>query len=72
MPLPKRRRGGVKLISEDQLLSALYSEISTQCTAELAVLHLLSRYDLDLDDLCHLLLGLYSSSKPTFRKLTFS
>ena len=58
----KTRRGNVKLTSEDELIHAVDSAISSQHTAELAVLHLLNQYDLDLDDLRRLLLGLFSSS----------
>jgi hypothetical protein len=61
MPPRNRRRGGVQLNSEDELVRALDSEISSQHTAELAVLHLLNRYDFDLDDLRRLLLGHFSS-----------
>jgi hypothetical protein len=63
---PRQQR--CKLTSEDQLThqSAFDSEISSQCTAELEliVLHLLDDYDFDLDDLGHILLGLYFSLKP--------
>ena len=52
---------GVRLNSKGgELLRALDSEISSQHTAELAVLHLLNRYDFDLGDLRCLLLGLFS------------
>ena len=43
-PQNRRRGGGVQLKSKDELLRALDSEISSQHTAELAVLHLLNRY----------------------------
>jgi len=53
--------GEVELTSEDELVQALDSAISSQPSAELAVLHLLNVYDFDLDNLRRLLLGLFSS-----------
>ncbi len=61
MPPKKRRRGEVELTSEDELVQALDSAISSQHTTELAVLHLLNGYDFDLNNLRRLLLGLLSS-----------
>lgn len=55
--LPRQQR--CKLISEDKLISAFESELSSQSTPELAVVHLLSHYDVDLDDLGDILFGLY-------------
>jgi hypothetical protein len=60
-----------KLISEGQLINAFESELSSQYTAELAVLQLLRHYDFDLDELRCLLLSLCSSLKLTFSKLIF-
>lgn len=57
----KRRRGEVELTSQDELLQALNSAISSQHSAELAVLHLFKSYDFNLDDLRRLLLGFFSS-----------
>ena len=51
----------VKRKSMYNLCAVLDSEISNKGSAELAVLHLFNTYDLDLDDLQRLLLGLYSS-----------
>ena len=42
-------------------LDALNSAVSSQNSAELALLHLFKSYDFDLDDLRRLLLGLFSS-----------
>jgi len=53
----KRRRGEVELTSEDELLQALNSAISSQHSAELAVLQLFKSYDFNLDHLRRLLLG---------------
>ena len=61
MPPVKRRRGEVKLTSEDELVQALDSAICSQHTAELAVLYLFNNYDFDLDNLRRILLGLFSS-----------
>ena len=57
----ERQRGEVELTSEEELIEALDSAISSQHTAELAVLHLLKNYSFDLDELSHLLRGLFSS-----------
>lgn len=57
----KRRRGEVELTSKDELLDALNSAVSSEKSAELAVLHLFKSYDFNLDDLRRLLLGLFSS-----------
>jgi hypothetical protein len=58
-----------KLTSGDQLANALESEISSQHTVELAVLHMLSCYIFDPNDLHRLLLG-QSFLKHIFSKLT--
>ena len=57
----QRRRGEVELTSEDELRQALDSAISSQRSAELALLHLFKSYDFNLDHLRRLLLGLFSS-----------
>jgi len=57
----KRRRGEVEVTSQDTLLEALNSAISSQKSAELAVLHLFKAYDFNINDLRCLLLGLFSS-----------
>ena len=57
----KRQRGEVELTSEEALIQALDAAISSQHTAELAVLHLLKNYGFDLDELRRLLQGLFSS-----------
>jgi hypothetical protein len=64
-PRKKRRRGVVKL-TEDKLIGVLDSAISSQGSAELAVLHLFNCYDFDLDDLRRLLLGSCSFLKRIF------
>lgn len=53
LPPRKRRRGETVY----QLNEALDSAISSQGSAELAVLHLFNRYNFNFDDLHRLLLG---------------
>jgi len=54
MDIPrKRRRGELKV----KLIDALDSAISSQGSAELAVLHLFNRYDFDIGNLVLLLQG---------------
>ena len=58
----RKRRGTVK-ITEDKLIAALESAISSQGSAELALLHLFNSYDFHLANLQQLLQGSYSSLK---------
>ena len=62
-PPRKRRRGKVKVTS-DKLSTIFDSAICSKGSAELAVLHLLDRYELNLDDLRRLISGWYSSLIP--------
>jgi hypothetical protein len=59
-PNNKRRRGEKK-VDGNNLRAVLDSAISNKGSAELAILHLFNTYDIDLDELQNLLLGLYSS-----------
>lgn len=65
-PPRKRRRGEVKL-TEGNLIDKLGAAICSLGSSELAILQLLNHYDIDLDDLRRVLLGLYSSTKHIFR-----
>ena len=56
MYIPKRRRGEMK-VTKNKLIDALDSAISSQDSAELAVLYLFNRYDFDIGDLLLLLQG---------------
>ena len=56
----EKRKRGDKKISKDQLPGALDVAVTSQGSAELAILYLFNRYDVDLDDLHTLLLGPYS------------
>ena len=56
----KKRRRGKRKIDGDGLRAILDSEISSKGGAELAVLHLFNTYNVDLEELQRLLLGLYS------------
>ncbi|KAF8697211.1 hypothetical protein AX14_001424 [Amanita brunnescens Koide BX004] len=62
MASKKRRRGTVK-ITDDKLIAALESSVSSQGSAELAILYLFNSYDFDLADLQLSLQGSYSSLK---------
>jgi hypothetical protein len=59
-PPRKRRRGEAKLTG-DKLADAMDALISSLGNTELAVLQLFNYYDVDLDDLHQLLMGLYPS-----------
>jgi len=59
-PPRKRRRGEAKLTG-GKLIDAMDAAISSLGSTELAVLQLFNHYDVDLDDLRRLLLGLYPS-----------
>lgn len=59
-PPRKRRRGEAKL-TEDKLIDVMEAAISSLGSTELAILQLFNHYDVDIDDLCRLLLGLYPS-----------
>jgi hypothetical protein len=61
MTSKKRRRGKAK-VTDDKLIAALECAISTQGSAELAILHLFNSYDFHLADL-QLLQGSYSCLK---------
>jgi len=58
--IKKRRRGETK-VGGNNLRAALDSAISSEGSAELAILHLFNTHDIDLDELQCLLLGLYTS-----------
>ena len=62
MTSKKRRRGTVKT-TDDKLIAALESAITSQGSAELAILHLFNSYDFHLADLQLLLQGSYFSLK---------
>ena len=62
MTSKKRRRGMVKT-TDDKLIAALASAISSQGSAELAILHLFNSHDFHLADLQQLLQGSYPSLK---------
>ena len=62
MTSKKRRRGKAK-VTDDKLIAALECAISTQGSAELAILHLFNSYDFHLADLQLLLRGSYSCLK---------
>jgi hypothetical protein len=53
----KKRRHGPK-IAKDELISAFDSEISSHGSVELTILHLIQSYDVELNDLHRLLMGL--------------
>ena len=57
-PPRKRRRGEAKLTG-GKLVDAMDAAISSLGSTELAILQLFNHYDIDLDDLRCLLLGLY-------------
>ena len=59
-PARKRRRGETKLTG-DKLIDAMDAAISSLGSTELAILQLFNHYDVDLDDLRRLFLGLYPS-----------
>ncbi|KAK2467391.1 hypothetical protein APHAL10511_000626 [Amanita phalloides] len=65
----KQRRGETKLPHADQLVATLESAITSEGSAELAVLYLLSRYNFDINDLHCLLQGLYLSFKVKYRDI---
>jgi hypothetical protein len=65
-PAKKRRRGEAKL-KGGNLIDKMDETISSLGSAELAILQLLNHYDIDLDDMRRILLGLYSSAKCIFR-----
>jgi hypothetical protein len=60
-PPRKRRRGEAKLTG-DKLIDTMDAVISSLGSMELAILQLFNHYDIDLDDLCCLLLGLFHES----------
>ena len=57
----KMRRRGTAKITGGKLIAALESAISSQGSAELAILHLFNSYDFHLADLQLLLQGSYSN-----------
>jgi hypothetical protein len=60
-PPPRKRRRGEAKLTGGKLIDAMDTGISSLGSTELAILQLFNHYDVDLDDLRHLLLGLYSS-----------
>jgi len=58
MDIPRKQRRGEIKVTKNKLIDALDSAISSQGSAELAVLHLFNHYDFDIGDLLLLLQGL--------------
>ena len=58
-PPPRKRRRGEAKLTEGKIIDAMDAAISSLGSTELAILQLFNHYDLDLDDLRRLLLGLY-------------
>jgi hypothetical protein len=61
-PHPRKRRRGEAKLTGGKLVDAVDAAmISSLGSTELAILQLFNHYDVDLDDLRRLLLGLYPS-----------
>ena len=60
-PPPRKRRRGEAKLTRGKLIDAMDAAISSLGSTELAILQLFDHYDVDLDDLRRLLLGLYPS-----------
>jgi len=57
MDIPRKRRRGETKATENKLIDALDPAISSEGSAELAVLHLFNHYDFDIGHLLLLLQG---------------